>query len=204
MSNQRLASSSPLHLLIPETAGEVFEVSKKAFLRNVCHTRPGDPSMNHKRDSDTIIPGGRLGMAVLSIGLIIAVASGVVACGGDETSSIESVQSAEQPRSTSLPVAWSSDALEFAEIYRRLLEFKGDPDFHALCFAQSSPYKSWEQELNALGDRSGTKLLTETGIVPGDLWQMAWDYCNNEGGETDHTRFVRGEMKPGWARLAGQ
>ncbi len=199
-----LDSTNSFHLLVPEAAREGFEVFKWALFRNVCNTRPGDPSMRDKRDPDTIIPGSGLGVAVLSIGLIIAIASGMVACGGDETSSIESTQSMEQPRSTPLPVAWSADALEFAESYRRLLEFKDDPNFHGLCFSQSSPYKSWEQELNALGDRSGTKLLTETGIIPGDLWQMAWDYCNNSGGETDHTRFVRGEMKPGWAQLADQ
>ena len=52
-----------------------------------------------------------------------------------------------------------------------------------------------------LGDEAWG-LFEEAGVWPTDVWSMAWEYCKNEGQETDFTiTMFRDRMNPSWVNL---
>ena len=96
------------------------------------------------------------------------------------------------------PAEFSGEALELLGLYRELLAFKDERGFHRYCYAQGSPYRGWVARVEELGDRSGAELIGETGILPGDLWQLGSDYCQNTGQETEYTRWLKSHMDVRW------
>ena len=45
-------------------------------------------------------------------------------------------------------------------------------------------------------------MLGEAGVVPGDIWNIGFDYCKNEGRKTDLIRTLEEYMDPAWVSLA--
>ena len=94
--------------------------------------------------------------------------------------------------------SFSAESLELLGLYRELLDFKGEPEFHLRCFAQGSPYREWLARVEALKDN--IRLYGEIGIGAGDIAQLARDYCFSNGAETDYTRWLEAEMNVRWLR----
>ena len=90
------------------------------------------------------------------------------------------------------------EALELLSLYHELLAFKDTEEFQTYCYAVAGPYNDWVERGEALDDRSKGKLRVETGIVFVDLWNMGVNYCNNQGAETDFTRWAKQQMQPHW------
>ena len=89
-----------------------------------------------------------------------------------------------------------SEADTLLGYYHKLMDFKDNPDFHLYCYGVGGPYNTWATNVQALD--GGISILTETGIVPGDLWQMGREYCKSGGRETEHTIYMKSQMKPSW------
>lgn len=91
-------------------------------------------------------------------------------------------------------VGFSSGALELLAAYQELLFFKDEPWFHAFCYSAASPANSWAESVNGIG----LQAFDETGVSGSDLWNMGWDYCQNEGWETEFTTVTREGMNHAW------
>ena len=89
---------------------------------------------------------------------------------------------------------FSTEALELLAAYQELLLFKDEPWFHTFCYSAASPANGWAEYVNGIGSQA----FDETGVSGSDLWNMGWDYCQNEGGETEFTTVIREGMNPSW------
>ena len=132
--------------------------------------------------------------AAFAIGLI-----GVLAL-IDSLSNDERSAQSSQTRVTK-STQWSQDARKLAREYSNLLGFKDNSDFHRFCYAESHRFHRWAQRIQKAQATAPPDVLVETGIMPGDLWQMGMDYCNNEGRDTEYTRWLKSQMKSDWLRL---
>ena len=88
----------------------------------------------------------------------------------------------------------SISALELLAAYQELLKFKDDPWFHTFCYSEASPANSWAEYVTEIG----VKAFAETGVTGFDLRNIGWDYCQNQGQETEFTSLVREGMEAGW------
>ena len=98
--------------------------------------------------------------------------------------------------------SWSTEARQMAQLYRDLLDFKDDPEFHTYCYATGHPYNNWMQKGQSMIDKGSIELLSETGITPVDLWNIGRDYCDNEGQKTDFISTMESYMKAEWMNMA--
>ena len=89
---------------------------------------------------------------------------------------------------------FSRDSLELLAAYQELLKFKDEPWFHTFCYGTASPANAWGEYVTKIG----VQTFYETGVTGGDLWEMGWDYCQNQGRESDFTKQKRQEMKTRW------
>ena len=89
---------------------------------------------------------------------------------------------------------FSTEALELLSAYQELLLFKDEPWFHSFCYSVASPANAWAEYVTGIG----VQAFDETGVTGSDLWNMGWDYCQNQGGETEFTAVVREGMEPAW------
>ena len=76
------------------------------------------------------------------------------------------------------------------------------PDFHSYCYAIGGPYNEWSEQVQALQEQAVGRMLGEAGVVPGDIWNIGFDYCKNEGRKTDLIRTLEEYMDPAWVSLA--
>lgn len=91
------------------------------------------------------------------------------------------------PVPTAIPITrFSPEALELLAAFQELVDFKDEVWFHIFCYAEASPAHDWAEYMSSVD----LKTFSETGILPGDLWQMGLDYCDNEGKETTYTTQV--------------
>ncbi len=89
---------------------------------------------------------------------------------------------------------FSTDALELLAAYQELLLFKNEPWFHDFCYSEASPANEWAESVTLIGIQA----FEETGVTGSDLWYMGWDYCQNQGRETEFTKLVRKDMNRAW------
>ena len=94
--------------------------------------------------------------------------------------------------------SFSPEALDLLATYHELLRFKDETWFHIYCLAPNGPAANWHAYLDsgAFGDING--IIDETGIVPGDLYGIAVEYCDSAGQETDFTEHILGRMEHDW------
>ena len=133
-----------------------------------------------------------------TLALILLVALGIVACSSPEPSPTPLAT----PHWTPPPPpreGFSEEALVLRAAFEELIEFKDEAWFHVFCYAQSSPASQWADYLQT--HDFGIGVLSETGIVAGELWQLGWDYCQNEGKDTDYTRRLLGRLEPEWVNM---
>ena len=98
------------------------------------------------------------------------------------------------------PAMRTGQSLALLRYYRELQGFKDNPDFHFYCYGVGGPYSDWATNVKTLGG-DHLAILVETGIVPGELWQMGRAYCQNEGRDTSYTISLRSQMKPDWLAM---
>ena len=96
-----------------------------------------------------------------------------------------------------------AQSTELMQLYNELLSFKDEPDFHLYCFGIGSPYEPWVERVKSLEDRVGRGVvaidfMAKTGIFPGHLWQMGWEYCQNQGYDTSQTLDIKGMINRKW------
>ena len=89
---------------------------------------------------------------------------------------------------------FSTKALELLAAYQELLLFKDEYWFHDFCYSEASPANGWAKSVTLIG----LQAFEETGVTGSDLRSMGWDYCQNQGGETEFTTVVRESMNPTW------
>ena len=136
-------------------------------------------------------------MRTLAIVALIALA--VIGCGSPEPSPTPTVPA---PLPTPTPrEGFSEDALTLRAAFQELIRIKDETWFHVFCYARASPANGWAEYVTAKNQELGIEMLNETGIVPGDLWTMGWEFCQNGGAHTDFTRLLLSEMEPDWVNL---
>ena len=143
--------------------------------------------------------------AALALGVLVGVIGLLTAACGDEaqmaSGSTAPAQPAASTGTSTATISWSTEAREMAQLYRELLDFKDDPEFHAYCYGVGHPYNEWMQKTQSLSDRGSIELLSEIGIIPGDLWDIGKDYCDNEGQKTEFVIIMENRMNAGWVDL---
>ena len=149
----------------------------------------------------------KIGCGVLVISLLIIVTFGIVGAviGLDETATVQ--EPTATPRATSTPSPnlrpsahtgeFSHDALTLRAAMHELTLFKDEPWFHVYCYSGNGPVSSWSTYVSDMD----ASTYTETGIVPGELWGLGIEYCQNEGGSTDYTEWLLLQMEPAWVNL---
>ena len=159
----------------------------------------------------------RLGIGVLvAVLLFISCTTLVVAIGDDGPEPPPVVSQPTPSYATSQPIRATSrpefvatvpapamrtgQTLTLLRYYRELQGFKDNPDFHFYCYGVGGPYNDWVTNVKTL-DGDHLAILLETGIVPGELWQMGRDYCQNEGRDTSYTISLQSQMKPEWLAM---
>ena len=101
------------------------------------------------------------------------------------------------PERTSTPIpqaGFSSQALELLSAYHELVSFKDEPWFHVFCYSNNGPAARWANHVNSID----TNTFLETGIAPGELWGIGFDYCQNEGVATEYIVSTQKQMEPEW------
>ncbi|MEY3085583.1 MAG: hypothetical protein RL037_1763 [Bacteroidota bacterium] len=84
---------------------------------------------------------------------------------------------------------------EFKKLYKELIKFKKEKDFHELGFGVGSPYKKWFDEVDLLSNNPNCKLLLKFGVLPGELKTLGTEYLQSRGRETEYTTFINSEIK---------
>ena len=84
---------------------------------------------------------------------------------------------------------------EFKKLYKELMKFKKEKDFHELGFGVGSPYKKWFDEVDLLSNNPNGKLLLKYGVLPGELKTLGTEYLQSQGKETEYTTFINSEIK---------
>jgi len=84
---------------------------------------------------------------------------------------------------------------EFKKLYKELIEFNKEKDFHELGFGIGSPYKKWYDDVDLLKNDPNCKLLLKYGILPEELQTLGNEYLNSQGKETEYTTFINSEIK---------
>ena len=113
-----------------------------------------------------------------------------------EVCGLDTLEENETPSPIPSPSApsFSTESLELLAAYRELLKFKDEPWFHSFCYGQASPANGWGEYVTEIGAQT----FIETGVTGWDLWYIGWDYCQNQGDETDFTKQKLREMEPEW------
>ena len=147
-----------------------------------------------------------LGLAVVVAALVVGIVIAAIVEPEETDGTVQVIQPTSMPALaptfasilTPTPVptqsGFSEDALLLRAALQELISIKHETWFHVFCYAQRSPANSWSNHINSLS----LSAYHETGIAPGDLWGMGWEYCQNEGRDTDDTRWILKQMKPDW------
>ena len=109
---------------------------------------------------------------------------------------LQTISLSPTPAPTSTPAPLTSSAVALLHHYHMLLSFKNNADFHAYCYGAGGPYHVWVESGEALPIDLNT--WQQTGVYFNDLWRMGWDYCQNQGQETEETRYIKSQMNPRW------
>lgn len=118
-----------------------------------------------------------------------------------------------EPQPTSVPTVQSPptyvatpkltpgpEAAKLFGLYQELLTFKDNPDFHVYCYSPEQSYYQWVQKIEDIN--YNLDLYRQTGLNGGDLFILGWEYCQNEGQETEKTREIAKRMNPDWFTVA--
>ena len=105
---------------------------------------------------------------------------------------------AQPPTATVATPAFSPQSLELLAVYNELLTFKNEPWFHFYCYAISSPAAGWAEYVEEMRGDQYRNVSSETGVLPGEIRQMGFDYCKSQGNETDLTVQFKKNMKKDW------
>ncbi len=84
---------------------------------------------------------------------------------------------------------------EFKKLYKELLKFKKEKDFHELGFGIGSPYKKWFDDVDLLSNDPNCKFLLKFGVLPGELHTLGIEYLKSKGKETEYSTFINSEIK---------
>ena len=94
---------------------------------------------------------------------------------------------------------FSPDSMTLLGLYRELEGFRYSPDFHFYCYGTGGPFNSWAENVLAIQHGEGSlTVLSDTGILAADLWELGREYCQNQGSETELSREIVGRMHPAW------
>ena len=154
-----------------------------------------------------IIIGAIAGVLLLFVVCVVIISTSNDSKNGAITAQVPTASPVATPLSpepTPALAPLSADALVLLVLYQELLEFKDEEPFHFFCYGRGGSYYEWAEQVKGIGDRSGIGLIQETGIAAGDIRQMGWEYCQNQGQETEHTRYIKSQMKPRWLEALEQ
>ena len=85
----------------------------------------------------------------------------------------------------------SQDARETVRLFIELQQFKDDPEFHQVEFGLCCRFNSWKQEVDSLQATADIGVMSEIGIVPGDLVVIASQYSRSAGQPTELTETMQ-------------
>ena len=89
---------------------------------------------------------------------------------------------ASEPTTNSIKLTEAT--VETLDLFRELYEFRNDAEFHRVGFAIAYRYNGWLVKMEHLAERhldESLVIMSEIGIVPGDLHTLAQDYIDNGG-----------------------
>ena len=88
-------------------------------------------------------------------------------------------------------------------LYLELQEFKDDTEFHWAGFGLCCRFNAWKKEVDALTDRAELGEVGGTGIFPGELYSLGWEYFKNKGRSTGLTDYVEANLKAAVMKIMG-
>jgi hypothetical protein len=88
----------------------------------------------------------------------------------------------------------SEDAIQLKTLYEELQNFKDDPQFHEVGFGSCCRFHDWQQRVKELEEQSGSSLLFELGVLPGDLLVLGLEYMRSKGQPTPYTEDMEPEF----------
>lgn len=91
----------------------------------------------------------------------------------------------------------SEDAVQLKTLYEELQIFKDDPEFHEVGYGACCRFHEWQQQVKELEERSGSTLLFEIGVLPGDLLMLGLEYMRSKGHPTSYTKNMEPEFMNG-------
>ena len=85
---------------------------------------------------------------------------------------------------------------EFQELYKELLSFKNEADFHSYGFGRGGEYNRWLTSFEEASKEDCKILLIEYGFVFNELKALGLEYLKTKGKENDYTRFLNIQFSP--------
>ena len=87
------------------------------------------------------------------------------------------------------PDTWSPHTLETLALFRELLTFRHDPQFHrvgfSLAWADRLPFVDWMTRCETLEEQvrkeALSRVLSDIDVVPGEVCMLGRDYMSNKG-----------------------
>jgi hypothetical protein len=83
----------------------------------------------------------------------------------------------------------------FKKLYSELLAFKEKPDFKKYGFGAGGPYRNWLLRVVELKNNPNSALLSQKGVLAGELESLGLAYVGSQGKETDVTKFFNNAFK---------
>lgn len=87
------------------------------------------------------------------------------------------------------PVEFSENTKSLMGLFRELYWFKNEPKFHQVGFGTCCKYNDWKKRSDELTRKAQSEKdwrpYEETGVHPGELYVLAIEYMQNEGGVKD-------------------
>lgn len=99
-----------------------------------------------------------------------------------------------------IPDATRNRTDEARHLYKRLMAFKDERQFHECGFGACGNYDQWQDAVHDLSDRATTDFMRYMSFAVMDLTMVATEYMNTRGAENDTTQSVRATIEAGLKR----
>jgi len=79
----------------------------------------------------------------------------------------------------------SENAQILLSLHKELQEFKDDPQFHDVGFADCCRFNKWLERVDNLNEQTDLEIMYETGFLPVELRDLGMEYMSNKGQSTN-------------------
>ena len=84
---------------------------------------------------------------------------------------------------------------DYRVLWNELQGFRNDKKFYEVGFSKSGPYSNWMDRATAVGEKYPGPVQLQSGLIFGELRQLALDYMRSKGAQTEYIRSMEAEIK---------